>query len=512
MLPTTNARAKRRPSRSHSSFSWSTLIVGILGVLALLWVCVTLTLLPSRLGSSVDEATQAGIVGAAELAQQRRDNDQDLVTEAPGASTMTFEDVMTQLKGFLTELHTKYAKLNSGHTSVMKIWDEYRDTAERWLLPLDNSHNQKGLFPVRNDNSIFVSLASYRDENCPVTLQQLYAKADNPDNVFVGLVMQNCFDKCKTGVLEGGRVEDTVPDVHCYEEFCKSPEGLGRCADKNRVRLLPVEESESLGPAVARYLASKLWHGETYFMQIDSHSLFDQGWDTAFTEDILNTPTYPKSVLTNYPASADHPGFGGVAARICGAHFTTSSIEQQILRLDNSGAFEREVQKVPCHAPFVGAGFVFGHASFLAVMPFDPYVPWVFMGEEIQFSLRLYTWGYDMYSPTKNKVSHWYVRQHKPKFWESTNRLFNDPGAHNSLTELLIDRIKNLVGYPESSAEVIHPSLLCHQDLYGVGPERSVEEYMQVVGLDANEKKRYSIEWCGRCGEYESSMPKWWKL
>lgn len=77
----------------------------------------------------------------------------------------------------------------------------------------------------------------------------------------------------------------------------------------------------------------------------------------------------------------------------------------------------------PCsHAPFIGAGFFFAHAEFLADVPFDPYVPWVFMGEEILLSLRMWTWGYDIFSPTRNVLSHFYVRRHTPKFWETVNR------------------------------------------------------------------------------------------
>lgn len=43
---------------------------------------------------------------------------------------------------------------------------------------------------MRDDNSIFVSLASYRDENCPATLVEMFSKADRPDYLFVGLVQQ----------------------------------------------------------------------------------------------------------------------------------------------------------------------------------------------------------------------------------------------------------------------------------------------------------------------------------
>ena len=55
---------------------------------------------------------------------------------------------------------------------------------------------------------------------------------------------------------------------------------------QGQVRNLFVNETESLGPAVARYFASKLWHGENFFMQIDSHSLFDYGWDAVFVQDM----------------------------------------------------------------------------------------------------------------------------------------------------------------------------------------------------------------------------------
>ena len=37
---------------------------------------------------------------------------------------------------------------------------------------------------------------------------------------------------------------------------------------------------------------------------------------------------------------------------------------------------------------FVAAGFLIGHASMLDAVPFDPYFPFCFMGEELALSLR----------------------------------------------------------------------------------------------------------------------------
>lgn len=56
----------------------------------------------------------------------------------------------------------------------------------------DVSRASKGqtLFAVRDDYSIFVSVASYRDDNCPKTLTEMYSKAAHPERLFVGLVQQ----------------------------------------------------------------------------------------------------------------------------------------------------------------------------------------------------------------------------------------------------------------------------------------------------------------------------------
>ena len=43
-------------------------------------------------------------------------------------------------------------------------------------------------------------------------------------------------------------------------------------------------------------------------------------------------------------------------------------------------AFDKSIPEVPKYAPFVAAGFFFGSASFLHEVPFDPFLPWIFMG------------------------------------------------------------------------------------------------------------------------------------
>ena len=77
---------------------------------------------------------------------------------------------------------------------------------------------------------------------------------------------------------------------------------------------------------------------------------------------------------------------------------------------------------IPRFAPVVGGGYLVVHSSVLKEVPFDPFLPWIFMGEEIILSARLWTAGYDLFSPAQAVLGHIYNRQHQPRFWESVQR------------------------------------------------------------------------------------------
>ena len=241
----------------------------------------------------------------------------------------------------------------------------------------ENKHRLKN---PRNDESIFVSLGTYRDPYCPMTIKSLYKNAKSPDKLFVGLLQQNCFEKvCRTGVLVGGKVEDTSTDVDCYEEFCKSDEGInsGACNNGN-VRLFNVNESESLGPYMARYMGAKLYRGEEFYLQIDSHSEFVEDWDAKLIEMVRKAEA-KKPVISTYPPDSQMKWQNSIGFRMCDSEFAKSQIEWQIVRLSPSTAFDKEIPTSPRYAPFIAAGFIFSPAGFLFEVPFDPLLPYIFM-------------------------------------------------------------------------------------------------------------------------------------
>ena len=180
------------------------------------------------------------------------------------------------------------------------------------------------------------------DSSCPKTVRTAFEGATNPLLLNVGVVQQNCHRDCKRGTGWGNTrriVPQPQPDVDCILEFCASALGKPHCL-AGRVRILRLNESESFGPFFARYLAAKLWQGETYFMQVDSHSNFRKGWDATMVEMIKKTPTFPHSVISNYPpghtARFRKPGSYSPSA-LCGLTFEDAGKDAWTVRLAQSG-------------------------------------------------------------------------------------------------------------------------------------------------------------------------------
>ena len=74
--------------------------------------------------------------------------------------------------------------------------------------------------------------------------------------------------------------------------------------------------------------------------------------------------------------------------------------------------------KKPFPIYFMPAGMVYFPGEALYDVPFDPYLAFLFFGEEILFSARLWTSGYNLYAPVRHFCVHHYMRTGKPRFTE----------------------------------------------------------------------------------------------
>ena len=400
---------------------------------------VVQNVLPSKLGNSRSSSAPPHffpqvpplppILNARELPEKDQ-----LVAETLSGSNPTIAGITLILAGFLDAMHQsniELAKREKPHRAQRDdVHEAFVSLAQKHLQPFEARYRDMPIFPTRDDDSIFMSLAAFRDYLLGDTLKGAFDQAKNPDKLFIGAIVQNCYGmnpfpgekgvQCRTGAQVVGKTEqgrdrtqvsDAPPDRNGIEEFCASPLYVKYC-ENGQIRVLYLHENESLGPAMARYYASKLYGGETYFMQADSHLQFYSGWDELYINELKSTKSFPKSVLSSYP-----PGFnkenGGIlqkesnGARLCTCEFSTSDVESQIIRI-NTGIGYHGGEEYPTQIPFIAAGFFFTTSSFLVDVPFDPYMPWCFMGEEIMLSMRAWTHGWDIYAPRKNWIAHQY--------------------------------------------------------------------------------------------------------
>src|SRR4029077_19460085 len=100
--------------------------------------------------------------------------------------------------------------------------------------------------------SIFVSIAAYRDPELMTTIGDCLQRARYPDDLRFGICWQHADD------------EIAPPDF----------------ADR-RLHVLDVPWQDSRGACWARAEIMKLWDGEDFFLQLDSHHRFIDGWDAA---------------------------------------------------------------------------------------------------------------------------------------------------------------------------------------------------------------------------------------
>jgi [Skp1-protein]-hydroxyproline N-acetylglucosaminyltransferase len=303
-------------------------------------------------------------------------------------------------------------------------------------------------------NAIIISLASYRDKKCSITLESCFKMAKNPENVFVAICQQNApgDDEC-------------VSDNRNIQKY------------KNNIRTINLDHTEARGPTYARYLCATLWDGEEYFLQIDSHTLFAKDWDVKCIEMIqqLKSSGVKKPVLSHYPKSYNdqEKDDDTTITRICEAF-----INKRDMISFKGAQIKKNIGGELVETPFMAAGMIFCESKFLEEIPFDPLLPYLFVGEEILHSARFWTSGWNIFTPNKNIVYHYYTRKGEDKIW-TDNPTYSDIPAFNKVK--LIMELGN-------KKDKVPDYLTYNIKRYGLGKERSLQDYYKFIGLDFKTK------------------------
>jgi hypothetical protein len=293
---------------------------------------------------------------------------------------------------------------------------------------------------------IFVSVASYRDPELAPTIRDCIARADHPRRLRFGIAWQ-----------------------HGPEERWELPRR------SRRFRVLDIEAGASRGVCWARAEIEKLWDGEEFTLQLDSHHRFVQGWDSLLAGMFRQCRA----------AGSEKPALTAYLPSFNPRNTIKRDMEPWQMNFDRfipeGAVFFRpaaipdwEKRTAPIPARFFSAHFRFAAGSFQRDVPYDP--NYYFHGEEISMAARSFTHGYDLFHPHRLVAWHEYTREGRVKHWD-------DHVAENGLTpwaernDASHRRNRVLFGMDGEAADIDFGP-------YGFGTERTLEDYERYAGLN----------------------------
>lgn len=357
----------------------------------------------------------------------------------------------------------------------VKLWQWYKSyKKQKRRQEIDERCNISS-----NQETIFVSIASYRDPECSRTLFDLFEKAHCPFRIFVGVCQQN-LASVDQDALQG------------YRSLVTN-DGIGDFSAQ--IRMLSIDADEAKGPMYARHLIeTKLYRGEQFYLVTDSHMLFTPDWDKNLLSEWWQCRgRSSKPILTCYPEDFQPmhrtiPPYRYDQAVGSYLRFKRFHPQNQMIEIEGP-AFARQ-PTAPVLGMFWGGCMSFGPGSMIEEVPFDFHCPFVFIGEEISMAVRLWTNGYDFYHPTRMYMYHMWTRN-RPVFWEifsdkrridHQRRQEQEQESYQRLNKLL--RI-NHRDHPDQAVSLIPP--------YGLGQTRSLSDYETFIGLNMDKKTILSL-------------------
>ena len=312
---------------------------------------------------------------------------------------------------------------------------------------------------------IFVNIAGYRDTELPWTIKDLFEKARHPERVFAGICRQ----------YAPGEDDDAAPDG-VFAEQC---------------RVYDVHAKDSLGVCWARHQTQKLWRGEEYAFQIDSHMRFVVDWDEVLL-DMLGECDSARPVLTTYPVPYTPPD--KLDSPVLPVMFARFFDNDDIVSFGSRISLPEDAPEKPQPSAFVAAGFLFGPSKLIADVPYDPRI--YFQGEETNLAVRLWTHGWDFFTPNKVVCYHDFSkRPERPRHWE-------DKVDWRRLNTVSKTRLHHLLGMEKNG----DPEALKGIENFGLGARRTLAEYEAFSGIDY--KRRLINGKPGRIADLPAGSPE----
>jgi hypothetical protein len=300
------------------------------------------------------------------------------------------------------------------------------------------------------NNKLFISIASYNDPLLWFTVKDAYDKATHKDQLVFGI-----FDQSP------------------YPQHVR----LNKLPFHKQIKYVHIHTMDARGACWARAVTQTLLADERYFMQIDSHTWFERGWDD-FCIRMLHAPVVKnlKRVYTSYPRAFEFKDKIPVSVAQSSDLIHIFPKEGVTLKdntpaIEFASAFHSIKDNILAH--HVAGGFIFSFSQFAREVPYDPNL--YFLGEEQTLAVRAWTHGWDLIHPPYVPLYHYYGRETEARHWTD--------GENEQRTVPWWEFAKQ--------ADQRMADMLYHgKDLgaYGLGTVRTLADFALFCGIDYESK------------------------
>jgi hypothetical protein len=243
-------------------------------------------------------------------------------------------------------------------------------------------------------DKIFVSIASYRDQELMDTIFSILRQAKNPERIFISIFSQDSTHPFLENLFLSFNINDFL-----YQK---------------------VHYKQARGVGYARAQTQKALNDSyKYYLQVDSHTQFIKDWDEKIINDYEKAFQYwGDLIFTAYPGSYDYTENGNIKV--------SDSLIPTCLRIQPASS-DSPVVYEPRYKDYSGgeigeyhgyfcAGLAFGYSKYFIEVPYDEQI--YFNGEEQTLAIRFYCKDIKLVAPPYNYCFHHYTGKKRLRHWE----------------------------------------------------------------------------------------------
>jgi hypothetical protein len=240
--------------------------------------------------------------------------------------------------------------------------------------------------------TIFIGIPAFNEEDIHQTIRTALGNATEPSSVHIGIVLHY--------------PKKDFPNISMFPN----------------VNIIYIDQELPLGTSVTRDLAASLYNHETYYLQIDAHTVFKPMWDVVLKANYKQLlQIAEKPIISSYipfwyrdrvtsqaltmHGTTDFDSYGEPWGLVAKTDPNALGMQEEdkfkifaygIEAVNSPAARTPDFSKSNYNEQFLTAGhFLFTSANFLEEVPFDPQITY---HEENTTPMRAWTRGYQIFN------------------------------------------------------------------------------------------------------------------